>query len=139
MPISNTKRKLIWELYGGRCVYCHTSVAFDEMTIDHIIPQSEFETEREANVVDNLCLCCRVCNINKGALSVSEFRTQTNTINGALLKLEAEKRKAERRIHQLTEEMDGKTYAYVRYLRTILMDKTLKGFGGVIAGNIKNK
>jgi len=28
MPISNTKRKLIWELYGGRCVYCHTSVAF---------------------------------------------------------------------------------------------------------------
>lgn len=75
----------------------------------------------------------------KGALSVSEFRTQTDTINGALLKLEAEKRKADRRIHQLTEEMDGKTYAYVRYLRTILMDKTLKGFGGVIAGNIKNK
>lgn len=139
MSISATKRKLIWELYGGRCVYCHASVALDEMTIDHIIPQSDFETEQEADVTDNLCLSCQVCNVYKGSQSLSEFKAQTNSANGALLKLEAEKRKAERRVKQLTEEMDGKAYAYVRYLRTILGDKTLKGFGGVLPGNKQNK
>lgn len=35
--------------------------------------------------------------------------------------------------------MDGKNYAYVRYLRTVIGDKALKGFGGVIAGCKKNK
>lgn len=139
MAISQTKRKLIWELYGGRCVYCHASVAFDEMTVDHIQPASDFETEREADITDNLCLSCRVCNTYKGTLSLSEFRRQTNSANGALLKLEAEKRKAERRIRQLETEMDGKGYAYVRYLRTVLGDRTLKGFGGTLPGSKENQ
>ena len=56
MSISKTKRKLVWELYGGRCAYCHASVAFDEMTIDHIIPQSDFETEQEADGCDRACM-----------------------------------------------------------------------------------
>ena len=139
MSISTTKRKLVWELYGGRCAYCHASVAFDEMTIDHVIPQSDFETEQEADVTENLCLCCKICNVYKGSLSLREFRAQTNSANNALLKLEAEKRKAERCIRHITLEMDGKNYAYVRYLRTVIGDKTLKGFGGVIAGCKKNK
>lgn len=139
MAIKSTKRKLIWELYGGRCAYCHTSVAFDEMTIDHIQPQSAFESVQEADVTENLCLCCRVCNVYKGALSLKEFRAQTNTANEALLKWEAEKRKAERRIKYISAEMDGKSFAYVRYLRTVLGDKTLKGFGGTVPGSKKDQ
>jgi len=139
MAIKSTKRKLIWELYGGRCAYCHTSVAFDEMTIDHIQPQSAFESVQEADVTENLCLCCRVCNVYKGSLSLKEFRAQTNTANEALLKWEAEKRKAERRIKYISAEMDGKSFAYVRYLRTVLGDKTLKGFGGTVPGSKKNQ
>lgn len=139
MAIEKTKRKLIWELFGGRCAYCHASVALDEMTIDHIIPQSEFESVEEADVTENLCLCCRVCNVYKGSLSLSDFRVQTNTANGAFLKLEAEKRKAERRIKQISIEKDRKAYTYVRYLRGVLGDKTLKGFGGTIPGSKKNQ
>lgn len=139
MAIEKTKRKLIWELFGGRCAYCHASVALDEMTIDHIIPQSEFESVEEADVTENLCLCCRVCNVYKGSLSLSDFRVQTNTANGAFLKLEAEKRKDERRIKQISMEMDRKAYTYVRYLRGVLGDKTLKGFGGTIPGSKKNQ
>ena len=139
MAIEKTKRKLIWELFGGRCAYCHASVALDVMTIDHIIPQSEFESVEEADVTENLCLCCRVCNVYKGSLSLSDFRVQTNTANGAFLKLEAEKRKAERRIKQISMEMDRKAYTYVRYLRGVLGDKTLKGFGGTIPGSKKNQ
>ena len=139
MAIEKTKRKLIWELFGGRCAYCHASVALDEMTIDHIIPQSEFESVEEADVTENLCLCCRVCNVYKGSLSLSDFRVQTNTANGAFLKLEAEKRKAERRIKQISMEMDRKAYTYVRYLRGVRGDKTLKGFGGTIPGSKKNQ
>ena len=79
MSISTTKRKLVWELYGGRCAYCHASVAFDEMTIDHVIPQSDFETEQEADVTENLCLCCKICNVYKGSLSLREFRAPRRT------------------------------------------------------------
>ena len=132
MAISATKRKLIWNLYGGRCVYCHKSVAFDELSIDHIRPQSLFEKERDADVTENLCLSCQPCNSSKSALSLTAFRKQTNSINSELLKLEAEKRKAERRARQITAEIEGKRFAYVRYLRSILDDKTLKGFGGTL-------
>lgn len=132
MSINNITRKLIWVFYGGRCVYCHASVALDEMTIDHIVPKSKFEKEQEADDTNNLCLSCSICNKNKGPLSLKEFKTKTHTLNNTLLKLEAEKRKAEQRISSLTKEINKTDFAYIRYLRTVIGDDTLKGFGGTI-------
>lgn len=50
-----------------RCVYCG---ATENLTLDHIIPQSQ----GGAHDPDNLCACCRSCNSSKGARTPEEWR-----------------------------------------------------------------
>lgn len=137
MAITSSIRELIYSRDGGRCVYCRRSLTRREATIDHIVPRSRFEVREEADDPENLCLCCKTCNTRKSNLSAREFRAQTNRTNTELIRLEAEKRKAQRRIRALDNEMARSTYAYVAYLRICLGSKRLKGFAEGVAGTVK--
>jgi 5-methylcytosine-specific restriction endonuclease McrA len=63
--ISPELRRQIWERAGGRCEYCRIpdDYTFDPHEIDHIYAEKH-GGETTAN---NLCLCCWICNRNKGS------------------------------------------------------------------------
>ena len=55
-----TKKKLIIEV-SGRCFYCGIKLVKGNTTYDHIIPKSKNGTGRK----NNLCACCKGCNVIK--------------------------------------------------------------------------
>lgn len=65
-PPAGVKRlKLCWRLAerdGPRCHYCDRTLDLEEMTLDHIKPQSLGGT----HAIKNLVLCCKPCNSWKG-------------------------------------------------------------------------
>ncbi|EOS94737.1 HNH endonuclease [Erwinia tracheiphila] len=67
---SETKRKIIFNKFYGRCAYCGTSVEFIDMHIDHITPKKEGGN----NELRNLNPSCAKCNTTKGDRSLEDFR-----------------------------------------------------------------
>jgi hypothetical protein len=63
--ISEKLRKEVYERAIGYCEYCrlHERYAGAKHEIDHIIA----EKHNGLTVTSNLCLCCLVCNRNKGS------------------------------------------------------------------------
>lgn len=53
----------------GRCHYCLTTIKRQQITADHIIPQSKGGTTTNENIVS----CCKICNEIKGATGYEEF------------------------------------------------------------------
>ena len=54
---------------GHRCVYCGTSLGFENATLDHVIPLSRGGDHAPGNLV----AACRACNQLKGSLLPAEF------------------------------------------------------------------
>jgi hypothetical protein len=52
-------RRSIREKWGNRCAYCESE---DNLTLDHIVPQSKGGPDTTRNVV----ACCHSCNQSKG-------------------------------------------------------------------------
>ena len=52
------------------CAYCSGLCAFQQMTVDHIIPKSSGGKNHQ----ENLLICCRSCNIKKGKKKLSKFK-----------------------------------------------------------------
>jgi hypothetical protein len=59
-------RKHIKEQWNHKCAYCESK---DNLTIDHIIPQSKGGLDITRNVV----CCCKTCNHGKGHTSWEEW------------------------------------------------------------------
>jgi hypothetical protein len=59
-------RKHIKEQWDHKCAYCESK---DNLTIDHIIPQSKGGLDITRNVV----CCCKTCNHDKGHTSWEEW------------------------------------------------------------------
>lgn len=55
-------RKNLYKRDGYRCQYCSRRPRPDEITIDHILPQSR----GGLSTFDNTVLCCLKCNLKKG-------------------------------------------------------------------------
>lgn len=117
MAITKAKKNRIWEASDHRCRYCHKTLKYEEATLDHIKPASSFSSNKEADAEDNLCICCRACNTAKADLSVTGFRKFVNTRNNELLALEARRRKAIAESEQLSQQIEGKRFRYIHYLR----------------------
>jgi len=60
-------REYLLEKWKRECAYCGATNV--RLEIDHIVPRSAGGTNR----VDNLAICCRSCNENKGSLTIQEF------------------------------------------------------------------
>lgn len=67
------QQNAIWSRTGGRCAYCAKPLnPFQKngLTYDHIEPQSA----GGGHETQNLYLCCKSCNSQKGKKSVEEYR-----------------------------------------------------------------
>ena len=117
MAISKAKRQAVLENSHGRCAYCNTPLTLETLTVDHIKPKSAFASEGDADILDNLCACCKICNTAKAAMSVKKFKTFVNSRNNELLKLEAERRRAIALAEHLSQEIESKKFDYIHHLR----------------------
>ena len=52
------------------CYYCGEQLSRRRATKDHIVPRSKGGSNEQTNIVD----ACRMCNSEKGRLSIDEFR-----------------------------------------------------------------
>lgn len=59
-------RKTIKEKWDYKCAYCESS---EELTIDHVVPQSKGGSDFTTNTV----CCCKNCNQSKGHTPVEEW------------------------------------------------------------------
>lgn len=74
-----TKNTLI-ERQGSKCLYCGTSIEWDNTEIDHIVPRATGGSNR----ISNLAAVCRPCNAEKGRQPFGQW-TQTTTRPGVSL------------------------------------------------------
>ena len=51
------------------CAYCGKELEFDQTTIDHKMPRSRGGTDD----MENLTICCSICNSRKGSQTPEEF------------------------------------------------------------------
>lgn len=68
VPLS---RENVFKRDNKKCVYCGNSKR-QELTIDHLIPQSK----GGKNEWNNLVTCCKTCNNNKGDMDASDFTSK---------------------------------------------------------------
>lgn len=85
-------RSAVYAKYQGLCAYCGVCLKYNEMQVDHIIPQSDFTahitngfrvpdflkhlTLSDLNHIDNLNPSCRVCNKWKSTFHLELFRSE---------------------------------------------------------------
>ena len=76
LPNYRTHKHTLFGKQEGLCNGCRTQFPFRNMTVDHIVPQSQGGTDHE----DNLQLLCGACNSTKGngtqAQLISRLKTQ---------------------------------------------------------------
>jgi 5-methylcytosine-specific restriction protein A len=56
----------------GRCAYCQAQVPPAELTMDHQTPIARGGLSNKRNIVP----CCKACNVEKGHLTLNEWRVQ---------------------------------------------------------------
>lgn len=66
---SEDTRKLIYNKAEGKCALCGREIAYEEMTLDHIIPLAM----NGKDCVDNLDCTCKSCNQFKGSVLPDDF------------------------------------------------------------------
>lgn len=93
MTFSKEQRIKIYSKYNGKCAYCGCDILLNNMQIDHVIPQRNFEwhiknrhfkvpdflkhlTIDDLNNEDNLLPSCRVCNGWKSTSDLELFRSE---------------------------------------------------------------
>lgn len=73
-------RRDIYNRYTGHCAYCGKKIEFDDMTIDHIVPQSKGGKDTPENTVP----ACQLCNNQKSDRTIEEFREFINDLTDVL-------------------------------------------------------
>ena len=72
LPNYRTHKHTLFGKQEGLCNGCRTQFPFRNMTVDHIVPQSQGGTDHE----DNLQLLCGACNSTKGQGTQAELISQ---------------------------------------------------------------
>lgn len=73
---SEIDRRRIYEVADGKCALCGKEIAFEEMTLDHIIPLGNGGTDS----IDNLQCSCFACNQFKKNILPEEFQKRISEI-----------------------------------------------------------
>jgi 5-methylcytosine-specific restriction endonuclease McrA len=58
--------------HGGQCYYCRKAIGRDEFSLDHIEPKCCGGSDS----IQNLAICHKACNINKGRLPIEAFHPE---------------------------------------------------------------
>ena len=72
LPNYRTHKHTLYGKQEGKCIGCKTHFPFQNMTVDHVIPQSKGGTDHESN----LQLLCNYCNSVKGSGTQEELITK---------------------------------------------------------------
>ena len=73
VPSDDWTREEIYEAYGGRCVYCGSSILLESMDADHYIPLSK----GGSNLRSNIRCSCISCNRSKNDKMPEDFIGET--------------------------------------------------------------
>ena len=73
MSFSKEKRMAVYAKYYGRCAYCGREIRYEDMQVDHFIPQRGW-SEQGSDDLENLMPACRSCNHYKRAHDLETFR-----------------------------------------------------------------
>jgi hypothetical protein len=76
--VGATSSLKVWLMFGKKCANCEMDITFEQMQIDHIIPQS-FYLDKGLKVnhgIENLSCLCRSCNASKGSIKAQNFFTK---------------------------------------------------------------
>lgn len=69
------KRGEVYEKYGRRCAYCGRYILYEDMQVDHLIPQRiNPKLNPNPDRIENLNPSCRRCNHYKSGNSLEVFR-----------------------------------------------------------------
>ena len=80
------ERLRVYEMYDGHCAYCGTSIKYEDMQVDHIVPKNRghysrwseqdgtFVVSQGEDNIRNYMPSCRACNFRKRDMSVEQFR-----------------------------------------------------------------
>lgn len=82
---NQSKRKLIYNKFNGKCAYCGCDISLKEMQIDHLVPLYRNDSDeqlnkwgkiRGTNDISNLMPSCRSCNHYKSTMDLEQFRNE---------------------------------------------------------------
>ena len=78
----------VYNKYNGRCSYCGRKIEYEDMQVDHLIPQRMFNVYRVEgiNKFSNLMPSCRRCNHYKRAETLETFRHNLITLHERIMK-----------------------------------------------------
>ena len=65
------QRKLVYQMYDGRCAYCGCELEFKDMQVDHFNSVYAYDGKNE---IENYMPSCRQCNFYKSTGTVEQFR-----------------------------------------------------------------
>jgi uncharacterized protein (TIGR02646 family) len=71
-------REMVYKKYNGRCAYCGHNIKYEEMQVDHLVPQVFYVISNMNDTKDdynNLMPSCKQCNHYKRSLDLELFRT----------------------------------------------------------------
>ena len=68
--LNKEQRLLVYNKTGGRCAYCGTEIAFEQMQIDHAVSLHNHGVDE----ISNMLPACKQCNYYKRGSSVEGFR-----------------------------------------------------------------
>jgi 5-methylcytosine-specific restriction endonuclease McrA len=75
---SDSRRKSVLNMSGGKCWYCGNSLTIDTLTVDHVLPVAEGGSNDPQNLVPS----CKSCNSKKKHKSMEEFRAIMSRTDG---------------------------------------------------------
>jgi len=104
--VKKARKKIIFAMYGNRCVYCLEKFPLTELTRDHIIPRCKGGNRTWQNIAP----ACKKCN---GEKDKELLRSEQLTLLIARAKRYYE---AYRSHHRLILEKNGKIYEYDRHI-----------------------
>lgn len=80
-------REKVFAKYNGHCAYCGKVITYNEMQVDHLIPQRLLAVEYDFDEIEcfeNYMPSCRRCNHYKRGNSLETFRTMISEIPNKL-------------------------------------------------------
>lgn len=86
MAIAKAVRERVYQKYGGHCAYCGSSILYQNMQVDHYLPQCKEKfylkrCKKDVHGEENLMPACRRCNHYKRARTVKQFRELLKTLH----------------------------------------------------------
>jgi 5-methylcytosine-specific restriction endonuclease McrA len=70
MAVSPRKKSLLYAKQRGACAYCGNRFPLHWLTVDHVLRKKDGGT----NVLENLVLACRPCNVYRESQPGSDMR-----------------------------------------------------------------